>query len=74
MTNEVRTVQVMAINKFHGTAMMDDGSWIPIVLYINKRGEDCDGPEGAALLVAGPDRAGKWHVEKISDFTWATVH
>lgn len=66
-------MDIAAINRQRGLAVMDDGAIIPIEVWLDDEGDEC-GPDEAVVAVAGPDAAGWWHPVVLSNFEQATFH
>ena len=55
-------------------AILDDGSQIPIVHWIDDDGDFCGAFDNPVSAVAGPDGGGNWHTLDLSEFTPAQQH
>ena len=66
-------VDVAAINRKHGLAIMDDGALVPVAVWFDRNGEEC-GPDEAIVAVVGPDAEGWWHPISLAVFEQATIH
>lgn len=61
-------LQVSAINKSLGVAILSDGQEVPITNFIDRYGDPCD-EQDAVVIVCGPDFDGKWYAADLVEFT-----
>ena len=66
-------VDVAAINRKHGLAIMDDGALVPVTVWLDRGGDECE-PDEAVVAVVGPDPDGWWRPVLLSSFERAPIH
>lgn len=66
-------IDVVSVNIHSGIAVLDDGSFVPIVNYFGSDGEECC-PDDAVAAVAGPIRGDLWISIDLSLFSDVMVH
>lgn len=66
-------VDVAAINRKQGLAIMDDGALVAVTVWLDQNGDECE-PDEAVVAVVGPDPDGWWHPVLLSNFEQATFH
>lgn len=64
-------LEVDAIHRGRGQAILSDGQWLPITHWLNADG-DCEA-ENATACVCGPDFDGNWYAVNLSSFTGPVV-
>lgn len=65
-------LDVDAIHRARGIAMLSDGQEIPVTNWIDIDGDECS-QEDAVACACGPDANGKWYAVNLSCFTGAII-
>lgn len=66
-------MQIVAINKSEGCAILDNGTFIHFALILDHDGEETDDASEAVVAVA-PLPNGEWVVIDFSEFETVQVH
>ena len=66
-------MEVVAIHRGKKTAMMDDGALIPVDIWLDGDGDECE-PDEAVVAVVGPDAEGWWHPVLLSSLEPAILN
>lgn len=65
-------LEVDAINRAIGIAILSDGQHVPITNWIDADGDEC-GPADAVACACGPDIKGKWYAVNLGSFMGAVI-
>ena len=60
-------IEVEAIQRSRGLAVLTGGEFVPITTWLDDQGDEC-GEESAVVAVAGPDVAGDWWTIDLREF------
>lgn len=60
-------IEVEAIQRSRGVAILTGGEFVPISQWIGADGSDCE-EQCAVVAVAGPDVAGKWWTINLQEY------
>lgn len=67
-----RPLDVIAISRSHGVAVLSDGNQAPVESWHDEHGEECEGAEALVAIVHARDDL--WIVVDLTDFAVATYH
>ena len=65
-------LEVDAVHRARGIAILSDGQEVPITNWIDIDGNECDYADAVACA-CGPDFDGKWYAVNLHCFTGVTV-
>ena len=65
-------LEVDAIHRAGGIAILSDGQELPITNWIDADGDEC-APADAVACACGPCKKGKWYAVNLHCFTGVTV-
>ena len=65
-------LEVDAVHRARGIAILSDGQEVPITNWIDIDGNECDYADAVAC-VCGPDFGGKWYAVALGSFTGAII-
>lgn len=60
-------MQIEAVNRKLAKVVLQNGTVLPITVWLDAEGEECDGYEDAVVCVCGDDIAG-WFVVDLTDY------
>lgn len=57
----------------NGTVMLVNGDHFQITRWIDQYGEDTEDAMDAVVVVAGPDKKGRWWNWSVDEFPWVPI-